>query len=269
MKQINVYSAPTLDLTWDIGHKDKMKDYIKGSDLRSKYTVVDWYDEESISPFLNVQLPYFISINEMIASKYSNNTIWLCCMNSRVFITDKNMALYYGKQYKGEPVTKNFRITFDKKLIGKKLNLVTFNRKADGKEYTGIYLDGNIYVHKEDLYSNDLVPNMESILITQTIKYKLEKNRLEDCTLKPCNFDDNGLSCLYTTYIDGKTHFFKETDDKVDLDEKYYVQMPLNINYNDKDRNYLVNGFNYKHICEECDLDVYLYNNGMLVVKSA
>jgi hypothetical protein len=190
-------------------------------------------------------------------------------MNGRIFITDKNMALYYGKQYKGEPVTKDFRITFDKKLIGKKLHLVIFNRKADGKEYTGIYLDDKIYVHKEDLYSNENVPDMESILLNKHTKYKLERNRLEECTLKPHNFDDYGLSCLYTTYIDGKTHFFKETEDKVDLDEKYYLQMPLYRSEEGENRNYLVNEFNYKHICEECDLDVYLYNNGMLVVKSA
>ena len=269
MKQINVYLAPILDLTWDIGHKDKLKDYVKESDLRSKYTVIDWHDEESISPFLNVQLPYFISINEMIASKYSNNTLWLCGMNGRVFITDKNMALYYGKQYKGEPITKDFRITFDKKLIGKKLHLVTFKRKADGKEYTGIYFDDKIYVHKEDLYSNDMVPNMENILLSQTKKYRLERNRIKECTLKPHNFDDYGLSCLYTTYINGKTHFFKETEENIDLDEKYYVQMSLYRGEEGENRNYLVNEFNYKLLCEECDSDIYLYNNEMLVIKSA
>jgi len=269
MKKIDVYSAPTVDLTWDIGHKDKMKDYVKESDLRSKYTVISWHDEETISPFLNVHLPYFININDMIRTKYTNNTIWLCGMNERIFITDRNMALYYGKQYKGEPVTKDFRITFDKKLIGKKLHLVTFKRKVDGLEYTGIYLDGKIYVHKEDLHSNTNVPDIECLLSNKGPKNKLERNHIEECVLKPYKFDDNGLSCLYTTYIKDETHFFEETKDEINLDEKYYVQMALVNQLEEVNRSFLVNEFNYTILCEEQDSDIYLYGNGMLIIKCA
>lgn len=267
MKEIDVYSIPTLDLTWNEEDKYKMKDHVKESDLRSRYVVIEWHDKESISSLFNVHLPYFISIKDTTESRYTNNTIWLCGLNGRIFITDRNMALYYGKKYKGAEVTKNFRITFDKKLIGKKINLVTFNKEADGLEYTGIYLNGKIYVYKEDLWSNDIIPNIEGILLSKTTKYKLDKNTLEECTLKPRNFEDNGLSCLYTSYIKGKTHFFRETEDAVDLDEKYYLQMALAMS-NEKYIGFCVNEFNYKTLCEKQDTDVYLYSNGMLLVKT-
>lgn len=266
MKETYVYPIPTLDLTWNEEGKDKMKDHVKESDLRSRYVVIEWHDKGSISPLFNVHLPYFISIKDTIESIYTNNTIWLCGLNGRIFITDRNMALYYGKQYKGAEVTKNFRITFDKKLIGKKINLVIFKREADGLEYTGIYLDGKIYVYKKDLWSNDIIPNIEDILLSKTTKYKLDRNTLEECTLKPLNFDDNGLSCLYTTYIKGKTHFFRETEDAIDLDEKYYLQMALAMS-TEEDRRFCVNEFNYKTLCENQDTDVYLYSNGTLLVK--
>lgn len=85
--------------------------------------------------------------------------------------------------------------------------------------------------------------------------------------MKPYNFDDNGLSCLYTTYIKGKTHFFRETEDAIDLDEKYYVQMALVMSAEEENRRFLVNEFNYKTLCENQDTDVYLYSNGTLLVK--
>jgi hypothetical protein len=178
------------------------------------------------------------------------------------------MALYYGKKYKGTEVTKNFHFTFNKKLMGKKLDLVTFKRKADGTEYTGIYLDGKIYMNEDCTHSNDLVPDIESILLSKHSKYKLERNLTEECVLKPHNFEDRGLSCLYTTYIKDKTHFFRETEDQIDLDEKYYLQMALIKQLEEVDRSFLINEFNYKTLCLEQDTDVYLYKNGMLLIKT-
>lgn len=65
----------------------------------------------------------------------------------------------------------------------------------------------------------------------------------------------------------GKTHFFRETEDDIDLDEKYYLQMALATS-NEEYRRFCVNEFNYKTLCGDQDTDVYLYSNGMSVVKT-
>jgi hypothetical protein len=267
MKTIEFNNVPSIDLTWDTTKKNKIDINLKENDLKTRYVDVDWFDETSIRPIISVQLPVFKSIDEMY-SKKSNSPLYLVSYDGIFFITDKIMLLNYGYINDAGNV-KRFRMTFDKNLMGKKIQLVTFKSKQDSYECTGIYYNNKIYVYETDLHHNDEHIRLDSIL-NYNEKYKLIRNSIEECLLRPFNFDERGLKCLYTTYIDGKTHYFRKTKDTINFNDRFYLQMALHfLNRESNEKSFFVNEFNYNMLCGEQETDVYLIGENILLIKTS